>query len=91
MIVYVDTSVVLRHLVAQPGALGWEDWESAYSSELLGLEARRVIDRLRLESALDEVFAEKLDPAFNRDAVVCPVASSSFTTSTGKPGECLWR
>ena len=54
MIVYVDTSVVLRHLVAQPGELGWEDWESAYSSELLGLEARRVIDRLRLESALDD-------------------------------------
>ena len=55
MIVYVDTSVVLRVLLRQPGRLAeWGEWKSAYSSELLGVEARRVIDRLRLESALDD-------------------------------------
>lgn len=54
MIVYVDTSVVLRPLLGQKNALAWTNWESAYSSEILGLEARRVIDRLRLESALDD-------------------------------------
>jgi predicted nucleic acid-binding protein len=54
MIVYVDTSVVLRHLLGQPGALDWTGWEYAYSSEILGFEARRVIDRLRLELALDD-------------------------------------
>jgi predicted nucleic acid-binding protein len=54
MIVYVDTSVVLRHLLGQANVLDWKDWESAYSSEILGLEARRVIDRLRLESVLDD-------------------------------------
>ena len=55
MIVYVDTSIVLRVLLGQPGGLGaWGQWKAAYSSELLGLEARRVIDRLRLELALDD-------------------------------------
>lgn len=54
MIAYVDTSVVLRHLLDQPNRLEWSAWDSAYSSEMLGVEARRVIDRLRLDSALDD-------------------------------------
>ena len=53
-VVYLDTSVVLRPLLGQGKALDWSRWHSAYSSELLGLEARRVLDRLRLESALDD-------------------------------------
>jgi len=54
MIVYLDTSAVLRPLLGQKHALDWVGWKSAYSSEILGLEARRVIDRLRLASALDD-------------------------------------
>ncbi len=54
MIVYVDSSVVLRHLLGQAKSLDWGGWEAAYSSEILGLEVRRVIDRLRLGSALDD-------------------------------------
>jgi predicted nucleic acid-binding protein len=55
MIVYLDTSAALRVLLQQPNPLpNWGKWERAYSSELLGVEARRVIDRLRLESALDD-------------------------------------
>ena len=55
MIVYLDTSAALRVLLQQPNPLpNWGKWEHAYSSELLGVEARRVIDRLRLESALDD-------------------------------------
>src|SRR5688572_3438836 len=55
MIVYLDTSVVLRPLLGQPGRLpGWGQWEAAYSSELLGVECRRVIDRLRLESVFND-------------------------------------
>ncbi|MDA2930144.1 PIN domain-containing protein [Acidobacteria bacterium AH-259-O06] len=55
MIVYLDTSTVLRVLFGQAGALNrWGKWEAAYSSELLGLEARRMIDRLRLQLALDD-------------------------------------
>ncbi len=55
MIVYLDTSIVLRALLGQGIRLKkWGEWQAAYSSELLGLEARRVIDRLRLELALDD-------------------------------------
>jgi predicted nucleic acid-binding protein len=54
MIVYLDTSIILRHLLGQAKALDWARWDAAYSSEILELEARRVIDRLRLESALDD-------------------------------------
>jgi predicted nucleic acid-binding protein len=55
VIVYLDTSTVLRVVLRQPVRLrGWGDWEEAYVSEILGLEARRAIDRLRLDSALDD-------------------------------------
>lgn len=55
MIVYLDTSVVLRVLFRQARPLdAWGEWEEACSSELLGLEARRVIDRMRLELSLDD-------------------------------------
>jgi predicted nucleic acid-binding protein len=53
--VYLDASVVLRILLRQPRRLAaWGRWEAAYSSELLGIEARRVIDRLRVQAALDD-------------------------------------
>ena len=55
MIVYLDTSVVLRRLLEQRRQLQeWGKWTASYASELLGLEARRVIDRLRLDSLLDD-------------------------------------
>lgn len=55
MIAYLDTSVLLRVLLRQKGALrSWNRWEEVWSSEILKVEARRVIDRLRLESAFDD-------------------------------------
>jgi predicted nucleic acid-binding protein len=55
MIVYVDSSVVLRALLGQPNKLkSWGKWQAAYSSELLGVECRRAIDRLRLEGLYDD-------------------------------------
>ncbi len=55
MIVYLDTSTLLRVLLGQRPILeGWGKWEGAYASELAGVEARRVIDRLRLDGALDD-------------------------------------
>ena len=55
MIVYLDTSVVLRILLDQPRKLSsWAQWEMAYSSELMGVECRRVIDRLRLEAVFND-------------------------------------
>jgi predicted nucleic acid-binding protein len=53
--VYLDTSTVLRVLLRQPKPLAiWAQWVRAYASELLHVEACRVIDRLRLEGALDD-------------------------------------
>jgi len=53
--VYLDSSTVLRVLLRQSNRLRiWGKWERAYSSELLGVEARRAIDRLRLDAALDD-------------------------------------
>ncbi len=55
MTVYLDTSTVLRILLRQPDPLAiWGKWSAACASELLGLEARRVLDRLRLEATLDD-------------------------------------
>ena len=55
MIVYLDSSVVLRPLLRQPKPLSsWGKWTAAYSSELLGVECRRAIDRLRLEALYDD-------------------------------------
>jgi predicted nucleic acid-binding protein len=53
--VYLDTSALLRVLLGQRPVLdGWGEWERAYTSDLAGVEARRVIDRLRLEGTLDD-------------------------------------
>ena len=56
MIVYLDTSVVLRMLLNQENRWKqWGRWKKAYSSALLYLECRRAIDRCRLESAFDDL------------------------------------
>jgi predicted nucleic acid-binding protein len=53
--VYLDTSTLLRVLLGQRPILdGWGTWERAYTSELAGVEARRMIDRLRLDGILDD-------------------------------------
>ena len=55
MIAYVDTSVPLRVLLGQPGRLRqWGRWERGYTSELTGVEMRRVLDRLRIAGALGD-------------------------------------
>ena len=55
MIGYLDTSVVLRVLLRQRGALrSWGRWTKLYASEILKVEARRIIDRLRLDSLYDD-------------------------------------
>jgi hypothetical protein len=55
VIVYLDSSTILRVLFDQPGKLKtWGDWKAAYSSELFGVECRRAIDRLRLEGLYDD-------------------------------------
>lgn len=53
MTAYVDTSALLRLLLREPGALDeLRSYEALVSSELLAVESRRTIDRLRLQGAL---------------------------------------
>ncbi len=55
MIVYLDASVVLRVVLRDASTIdSWGRWETAYASELLGVEARRAVDRLRLTGVLDD-------------------------------------
>jgi predicted nucleic acid-binding protein len=55
VIVYLDTSTILRVVLGQDDRLArFGRWKRAYASEILGIEVRRVLDRLRLESALDD-------------------------------------
>lgn len=55
MTIYLDTGTVLRALLGDGDPLPeCGKWDRAYSSELMGIEARRAIDRLRLERGLDD-------------------------------------
>ncbi|MGD8895678.1 MAG: type II toxin-antitoxin system VapC family toxin [Acidobacteriota bacterium] len=62
MIAYVDTSVLLRLVLREPGGLEeLRSLEGLVSSELLAVESLRTIDRLRLQGALsmDETAASR--------------------------------
>ena len=55
MIVYVDTSVVLRVLLHEPNPVRiWGQWNKAYSSALWRVEALRTVDRLRLTHEISD-------------------------------------
>ena len=55
MIVYLDSSVILRKLFRAKDALEeWGGWEQALTSEITRVEGLRVIDRLRLEGQLTD-------------------------------------
>jgi predicted nucleic acid-binding protein len=94
MKVYVDSSVVLRIVLDQPGAFaGPEEWELAVVSELLKVETLRALDRLRVKSrATGAYLAGKLDVLHRvtRSFNVIPIrpavltrAGSSFPTAVG--------
>jgi predicted nucleic acid-binding protein len=51
--IYVDSSVVLRKLLRQPGAMrDWASWEWVVASELMPVEALRTLDCLRIAGTL---------------------------------------
>ena len=55
MNVYLDTSVVLSHLLNQSNRLGsWGEWEACYTSVLTSVEFLRTVDRLRLNGSLSD-------------------------------------
>jgi predicted nucleic acid-binding protein len=56
MKVYVDTSIVLRRMLGQAGAIQrWVEWDLAVTSELMRVEALRTLDRLRISGRLSDV------------------------------------
>jgi predicted nucleic acid-binding protein len=53
VIAYIDTSALLRVVLRERGALeDLRSYEALISSEIIGVESRRTIDRLRLQGAL---------------------------------------
>jgi predicted nucleic acid-binding protein len=55
MIAYLDSSVLLRIVLGQPGALThWRAVQTAISSRLAEVECLRALDRLRLRTAVSE-------------------------------------
>lgn len=77
MNVYLDTSTVLRVLLRQPKPLEiWGRWERAYASELLHVEACRVIDRLRLEGALDDDVGDAREQLGRIESAIAAIALS---------------
>lgn len=91
---FMDTSVLLRWLLREPAALSpWGPWGAVYCSALLEVEARRTLDRRRLEGRLADVehvaLLEKLG-TFLAAAHVAPVteaildrAGQAFPTTVG--------
>ena len=94
MIVYVDTSVVLRILLHEPNPVGiWGQWNKAYSSALWRVEALRTVDRLRLTHEISDTEVAELvrdiqmthetlaiHPVTNQ---LCQRASETFPTVVG--------
>lgn len=94
MIVYVDTSVVLRVLLHEPHPVEvWSRWDTAYSSSLWRVEALRTVDRLRLSGNLSDADVADLvrdirvvDETFwirRLDDAIMQRASESFPTTVG--------
>jgi predicted nucleic acid-binding protein len=55
MIAYVDSSVVLRQVLGQPGRLAeWSEIERGVSSSMIEVECLRTIDRFRMEHGLTD-------------------------------------
>lgn len=66
MIVYLDTSVILRCLLNQtPLWKKWGRWESAYTSQLTRVEAFRSVDRLRMGGHLDDAGVAQVIASLN--------------------------
>jgi predicted nucleic acid-binding protein len=66
MIVYVDSSVLLRLVLRQPGALKeWSSVEEGVTSALTQVECLRTLDRLRVvERIPDEALASRREAIF---------------------------
>ena len=66
MIAYVDSSVVLRLVLGQPGALAeWRSVEEGITSALTEVECLRTLDRLRIPEGIpDQALAERRESVY---------------------------
>lgn len=66
MIAYVESSVVLRLVLGQPGALReWRTLDGGVASALVEVECLRTLDRLRLAEGLrEEVLARRRETVY---------------------------
>lgn len=65
MIAYVDSSVILRALLGQPGGLAeWRQIRRGIASALVEVECLRTLDRLRIVESIPEA-----DIAVRREAI----------------------
>jgi predicted nucleic acid-binding protein len=96
MIVYVDTSIVLRVLLREPNPVRiWGEWKKAYASSVWRVEALRTVDRLRLiHEITDTEVAELVQEiqTVHETFAIYPVtnqilqrASETFPTVVGTP------
>jgi predicted nucleic acid-binding protein len=94
MIVYVDSSVVLRVVLGEPGLLrGWSRIRRAVASQLIRIECLRTIDRARIRMRLPEAdVAERRAAALEvlagfdmvpLDGAVLRRAADPFSTTLG--------
>lgn len=64
---YLDSSVVLRRVFGEPGAIQtWSQWELVMASELLQVEGFRAIDRLRVVNELQDAKVADLMDSFRQ-------------------------
>ena len=64
---YLDTSVVLRRVFDEPGAIRtWSQWELVMASELLEVEGFRAIDRLRIVDEMRDAQLVELMDSFRQ-------------------------
>ena len=59
MIAFLDTSVVLRVLLGQPGTIEWGTWLQAYASRLEQIEARRTLQTMLHQRSLTPASAAR--------------------------------
>ena len=83
MVAYLDSSVLLPHILLGDGGIRQVlDCGSVISSELLEIECKRVLHRYRLQGDLDD--SGFLEAATRLDAVLSGISLLSLSTSVKK-------
>lgn len=94
MIAYADSSAILRTILSQSGAFGsWKKCSLVATSALAWVECSRTIERLRLESSIDDkqraIIMSKVREFFDQlvvfdlNELILEGAAGSFPTIVG--------